>query len=183
MAINFSNIFNRLPQYTMGDGNPDKWNKIADWVSRPAQNRLIMGGTGIVLQPWIDSRNKKVDEETREISRLRTIAKVGIGTCAGILVRQPCYDIVKACTSPEGNKRYSKWLIPKSKLAGLKENNPRLKNWRVFASTLSALSVMLFTNFLVDAPLTALTTNLFIKNSKKLEALQAKKNGGLDVKV
>lgn len=185
MAININNIFNKIPEITVKDGNPEKWNKIADWVSRPAPNRLIMGGTAIFTQTAIDGNNKRVDEETRKISQLRTAAKVIVGTAAGIAVRQPCYDLVNACTVPDGKKPWSQMLIPMSKRLGLKEGSQRLKNWRIIASTLLALGIMVFTNFLIDAPATIKLTNKFMGNSKSLKEIRAKKaqEGGLDVEV
>ena len=185
MAININKIFNSIPKITVRDGNPEMWNKVADWVSRPAQNRLIMGGTAIFTQTAIDRHNKRVDEETRKVSQLRTAAKVIVGTAAGIAVRQPCYDFVRACTNPEGTKRYSQWLIPKSKRLGLKEGNQFLKNHRIISSTLLALGIMTFTNFLIDAPCTIKLTNKFMENSSELKAIRARKTeeGGLDVEV
>lgn len=163
---------------TLGNGNPERWNKIADWVSRPAQNRAIMGVSALALQPAIDRKNKRVNEETRETAAIRTTAKAGVGMCVGIAVRQPCYDFIKVCTSPEGNKRYSKWLLPESKIAGLKENSIFLKNHRTAISTLLSLVVMgLCTNFLLDAPLTILATNKMLANREKAIS----KKEGVDV--
>ena len=185
MAININNIFNKIPNITLRNGNPETWNKVADWISRPAPNRLIMGGTAIFTQTAIDRNNKRVDKETRKVSELRTAAKVIVGTCAGIAVRQPCYDFVKACTSPEGKKKYSQLLIPKSKRLGLKEGDQFLKNHRIISSTLLALAIMTFTNFLIDAPGTIKLTNIFMENSKSLKEIRAEKaqEGGLDVEV
>ncbi len=169
MPISINNFFNHLPNISMGNGNPETWNKVADWISRPAPNRLIMGGTAYLTQPYIDGHNKHVNETTRDISKDRTRAKVIIGTLAGIGVRQPSYNLVEAMTHPEGDKKYSKWLIPKHKLQGLKEDSVFLKGHRIVVSTLLALGVMLFTNFAVDAPLTAILTNKFIARTKAKE--------------
>ena len=180
MSISFNKIFDNIPQMTLGNGNIERWNKIADWVSRPAQNRAIMGVTALGLQPAIDRRNKHVSEETRETAAIRTTAKAGVGMCVGIAVRQPCYDFIKACTSPNGNKRYSKWLLPNSKVVGLTENSIFLKNHRTAVSTLLSLVVMgLCTNFLVDAPLTILATNKMLAAREK----QLAKKEGFDVNV
>jgi len=157
---------------TVGNGRPDRWNQIADWVSRPAQNRLIMGGTAIFIQPAIDRHNKHVNEETRETAALRTTAKVIVGTGAGIAVRQPCYNITEAMTNVEGNKTWSKWFIPSSKLEGLKNDSKFLKNHRTTIATFMALGIMLFTNFLIDAPWTVKLTNKFIASSDKLAKLR-----------
>ena len=168
MAINFNRIFDSIPKVTLGNGNIERWNKVADWVSRPAQNRAIMGITALGIQPVIDRNNKRVSQDTRETSAIRTTAKAAVGMGVGIAVRQPCYDLIKTLTSPEGNKSYSKLLIPKAMLSGLKENSPFLKNHRIAVSTFLSLLVMgLGTNFLVDAPLTIFATNKMLAHREK----------------
>ena len=166
---------------TVGDVNPEKWNKVADWVSRPAQNRLIMGGTAIFMQPAIDRHNKHVNEETRETAALRTTAKVLVGTGVGMVVRQACYDITGMMTNINGAKPSSKWLIPLSKLKGLKNDNPFLQTHRTVIATFMGLGVMLFTNFLIDAPATVKLTNKFIASSDTLKRIKEKE--GVDVQV
>ena len=185
MANFINNIFNKLPKMTVGDGNPEKWNKVADWISRPTQNRLIMGGTAIFIQPTIDRHNKHVNEETRETSALRTTAKVLVGTGVGIVVRQACYEITGMMTNVNGTKPYSKWLVPIAKLTGLKNDNPFLKTHRTVIATFMGLGVMLFTNFLIDAPATVKLTNKLLASSNTLKEIRAKKEeGGLvDVQV
>ena len=180
MSISINKIFNMIPKMSVGDANPQTLNSIADWVSRPAPNRLIMGATALVTQPYIDSHNPRVSEKTREISKDRTTAKVIVGTLAGITVRQPSYDLVTAMTRPEEKGKYSQFLIPRAKLKGLKEGSLFLKNYRTTLSTLLALSVMCITNFAVDAPLTAILTNRFIARTK---AKNAKREAINDAKV
>ena len=168
MAINFNKIFDNIPNMTLGNGNIERWNRIADWVSRPAQNRAIMGVSALGIQPVIDRNNKRVSQDTRETSAIRTTAKAAVGMGVGIAVRQPCYDLIKALTSPEGNKSYSKLLIPKFVQSGLKENSIFLKNHRIAISTFLSLFVMgLGTNFLVDAPLTIFATNKMLAHREK----------------
>ncbi len=174
MSISINKIFDSIPKMSVSNGNPDRWNKIADWVSRPAPNRAITGITALATQPYIDLHNKNVSLETREISADRTKAKVIVGTLAGIAVRQPSYNLVAAMTRPDGNKRYSKWLIPSSKLQGLKEGSFFLKTHRIIVSTLLALGVMCFSNFALDAPGTAYLTNKLIAWRR---AKAAKKEG------
>ena len=168
MSINFNKIFDYIPNMTLGNGNIERWNRIADWVSRPAQNRAIMGVTALFTQPTIDYFNKNIDEDARDVSVIRTTAKVGVGMGVGIAVRQPCYNLIEACTSPDGNKSYSKFLIPKAMRAGLKADSPFLKNHRIAVSTFLSLIVMgLGTNFLVDAPLTIFATNKMLAYREK----------------
>ena len=148
----------------------DKFTKINDKITRPAENRIILGSTAIVLQPIIDSCNKRVDDETRRVSRNRTIAKIIAGTAVGILVRGSCYKLVKNMTNMEGTKKLSQALIPKMEKfkTMVLESSDSLDNYRNALSTSFAIGVMLFTNFLLDAPLTTLLTNhLNAKTSNK----------------
>lgn len=59
--------------------NSEKWQKRIKWVgseiSSP-ENRLILGVTALMSQPFIDAHNKSVDEDTRKVSVCRTIAKI-----------------------------------------------------------------------------------------------------------
>ena len=69
-------ILDTLPSQTQNESAKkiDHWNKFDNWVSKPAQNRAIMGATAIITQPAIDYNNHKVDKETRRVARNRTIA-------------------------------------------------------------------------------------------------------------
>ena len=89
-------IIDTLPSHTQKESarKREEWNKFDNWISKPAQNRAIMGLTAIITQPAIDYHNHKVDEETRRVSRNRTIAKIIAGTCVGILVRGSAYEAV-----------------------------------------------------------------------------------------
>lgn len=51
------------------------------------QNRLILGVSSALTQPFIDYKNKDVDEETRKYSTARTLIKIGVGTIVGSLTR------------------------------------------------------------------------------------------------
>ena len=149
-------------------------------ISRPAENRLTMGATALLTQPAIDYFNHRVDDETRTVSRNRTIAKIVAGTTVGMLVRGSWYEAVKRMTNIDGvvpvkNKKLSTALIPKKYLEELKNNPKLLKNHRAALSTGIAILVMLFTNFLIDAPLTVMLTNRFnAKSMKKKEGKEAK---------
>ena len=139
----------------------EKLNKLDKRISRPAENRAIMGVTALATQPLIDSCNHKVDEETRIVSRNRTIAKILAGTLVGIAVRGSSYNIVKAMTELNGGKRYSKALIPKAQIDYFKKHSGKLSNYRSALSTAIAILAMCFTNFAIDAPLTVYLTNKF----------------------
>ena len=118
-----------------------------------------MGATAIVTQPLIDINNKKVDEETRRISRNRTIAKILVGTGVGICIRGSCYELVQKMTNLEGKSKFSKRLLPNAYIKEFIEKPKFLKNYRSALSTALAILVMSVTNFVIDAPLTAILTN------------------------
>lgn len=162
-------IFNKLPNKTFTEeGNIKRWNLWSDRMSRPAENRMIMGGTAIVMQPAIDYFNPRTDEETRTVSMFKDIAKIGIGTGSGIIVRGSMFKLVNKMTEIDGNKNYSKWLLPSKKWVEKMISKPQmLANYRNAISTGTAILVMLFTNFAVDLPLTLLTTNYLVDMYKK----------------
>lgn len=140
--------------------------KIDERISRPAENRAIMGFTAILLQPMIDWCNMKVDDETRRVSICRTIAKIIIGTTVGIFVRGSVYKLIKNMTNLNGTTRSSRLFLPEKYINDMLNNPKFLENYRSALSTSTAIGVMLFTNFAIDAPLTAKLTNYFIKKSE-----------------
>ncbi len=113
-----------------------------------AEQRLILGATAIVMQPAIDARNKSVDEKTRKVSVARTIAKVIAGTLTGFAIRKAC---IKAMDL--------KMFKPSNYTKVTKDAFDQYKN---AMGTIVALVVMMFTNFLIDAPFTKFLTNLMI---------------------
>ena len=143
----------------------DKLSSIDKRISRPAENRAIMGITALATQPLIDTYNHKVDEETRTISRNRTIAKILSGTLVGIAVRGSSYNIVKNMTQIEGGKKYSKSLIPRGMIEHYKKYPRKLENYRSATATALAILAMCITNFVIDAPLTVYLTNKFNQKS------------------
>lgn len=158
-------VLDALPSATFEDKLAiEKWKKFDDRLSKPAENRLIMGATAILTQPTIDYYNHNVDKETREISRNRTIAKIIAGTGVGILVRGSAYKLVENMTDIEGNKKHSKSLLPEKYITDLINKPKFLKNYRSALSTSIAIMAMCFTNFLIDAPLTVYLTNKFNAN-------------------
>ena len=161
--------FDTLPNATFNDnGKKDEFvKKIDDRISRPAENRAIMGATALVTQPTIDYYNHRVDDDTRTVSRNRTIAKVLIGTCVGIPVRGISYNIIEKMTQLDGTNKYSRKLLPEKHLSSLIQNPQHMKNYRSALATATALFVMCFTNFLIDAPLTAMLTNKLNEKTKE----------------
>ena len=99
-------IIDTVPEKTFNDlGKRKEWELINKKISHPATNRLIMGATALATQPAIDYYNHRVDKETREISRNRTIAKIIVGTGVGMAVRGSCYELVKKMTDIKGIKK------------------------------------------------------------------------------
>ena len=162
----FQKLLDALPEKTLKDGSAkaDKFNNV---LSRPDVNRFIMGATALLTQPTIDYYNHRVDEETRVVSRNRTIAKILAGTSVGIIVRGICYQAINKMTNLNGTKKYSKWLIPEQWAKKFADNPTKLGNYKNALSTSIALCIMLFTNFLIDAPLTVYLTNKFNAKSAK----------------
>ena len=142
------------------------WDKVNNWVSHPMWNRGIMGATALLSQPAIDYYNHRVDDETRTVSRNRTIAKIIAGTLVGMfVVRGPVHRVVEKMTDITGKKTYSKWLLPKDFIDKLKNDEGALTTYRSVLAMLLALIAMCYTNFALDAPLTTVLTNIFNKKS------------------
>ena len=161
-------ILDMSPSRTSKEGanSTRKWNKSSNFVGNPMWNRGIMGATALVTQPAIDYYNHRVDNETRTVSRNRTIAKILAGTLVGMfVVRGPVYKLVEKMTDPQKAGKWSKMLLPKEFLENLKKDSNRLANYRAATSMAIALLAMCFTNFLLDAPLTNILTNYFNKKS------------------
>ena len=170
-----------VPEVTLKEGKKsgEVARKIEKEISKPHTNRLIMGTTAMLTQPFIDYHNHKVDEETRSVARNRTIAKILAGTGVGLVVRKLCYDAVQKMTDAEGTKKYSKALLPdKSYIRKFIKNADNLKHYRNALSTGIAILVMCFaTNFLLDAPLTTFFTNRFNEKTAKKKERELQRKG------
>lgn len=173
-------VFDLIPNATIKNGQLfSRLKKMGDVLGRPMENRAIMGATAIITQPYIDSHNKRVDKETANRSKNRTIAKIIAGTTVGCIVRGVIYALVSNCTSSE-NLNKDTWknlLTPRI----IKYNNEfqkrnRMLNYKTVLSTILSLIVMLgVTNFLFDIPL----TNYIANKLNKKDAEKATKNGGI----
>ncbi len=129
-----------------------------------AENRLILGVTALMTQPFIDAKNKNVDEETRRVSVCRTIAKIIAGTLTGYAIRKGAIKAIRAWSQlpAPGVSRYRTLFTPKGARS---TNTEAYKQYQNAMGTVVALVVMMFTNFIIDAPLTKFLTNLMVKNS------------------
>lgn len=130
-----------------------------------AEQRLILGATALMSQPFIDAHNKRVDEETRKVSVARTIAKIIAGTTTGFLIRKGCIKTIDALSKPavKGASKLKTVFTPEDII---KTDTEEFKQYRNAMGTIVALFVMMFTNFLIDAPLTKFLTNIFVKHQE-----------------
>lgn len=151
-------------------------------LSTPA-NRFFLGATALSIQPWIDLNNKDVDEETRKMSCVRTIAKIVVGTTTGILVRMGCIGLMKKFTrTPEELKNlgkkateYSTALIPTHiSYEKFSEAKRLLQKHRNALGSFIAIAVMMIT----DPPLSKLLTNFLNKRRKIAEQNNVAEKGG-----
>ncbi len=145
----------------------DNFQKMYEFTQKivsPENNRLILGATAILTQPFIDMNNKKVDEDTRKFSTARTVAKIIAGTGVGYLVRLSCIKAIEAFSKlPHEitpNMRFAKFrslFLPKD--ISLIDS---MVTYKKSVGTILGMFVMLFTNFLLDAPITKFLTNRFV---------------------
>ena len=150
----FKGGYSKLPNIRLGEKAFATATKIGQFISNPVGNRLVLAGTGILLQPTIDYYNKKVDRKTREVSAIRTASKIIAGTAVGLLVRGGCMALTK-------KMKY----IPDF----IKGNKNKIENYRIAVSTIAAMAVMTFTNFLLDAPLTTKLSNKWLEKREQKE--------------
>ena len=144
-----------------------KW--IGQHVSSP-QNRVILGATALMSQPFIDLHNRNVDEETRKVSAARTVAKIIAGTSTGYFVRYYSIKLAEALTKTENIKRVSDtFLIPPKFKNPLVKTIKGIKHYRYALGTFISIGIMMVTNFAIDAPLTKVLTNIFVKKVKEHE--------------
>lgn len=155
-------VLDIMPEATFKDTSK-KLKRLDERMSKPAENRAIMGASAIVLQPIIDLCNKKVDDTTRLMAVCKTVSKIVVGTLVGICVRGGAYRMVRQMTNPRGVTKMSKFLMPSMYSEQLTKSPKLLRNYRSALSTALAITAMLVTNFVIDAPLTALMTNKLTK--------------------
>lgn len=161
--------------------------KVLNWAGKSLSshhNRLILGATALLTQPFIDLSNKRIDEDTRKVSAARTVAKIIAGTSTGFLVRWGCIKSIDAFTN------YPSTIKPGTKFAKLRTlfaPDIVLKNLRYYKNglgTFVALFAMVFTNFLIDAPVTKYLTNKFVNiincKHQSQSAEQKIKKGGIN---
>lgn len=181
------------------DGKLGRFNKWLDNNFDSTWQRLVSGVTAIFTQPFFDLHNKKTDEDTRRTSCARTIGKIIAGTATGVAIRAGCIKLTEMFTRTNSTeaelvrlaKEKSKVYEPRknfkpleqcllSKEAIEKASFREIKKYRGAMGTFAALFVMIFTNFLIDAPLTMYLTNKItpkLKN-KSEKNVNTNENGG-----
>lgn len=163
-------------------------NKAISWIGKKIsspQNRLILGVSALMSQPFIDLNNKKIDEDTRKVSAARTVAKIIAGTLTGVLIRAGCIKAIDLCCMlPNKINASTKFkslrtlFTPEAAMTGVLKD---LNHYKKALGTILSLAVMVVTNFLIDAPLTKYLTNKFVdkihsKNPPKSSENPAKVN-------
>lgn len=126
------------------------------------ENRLILGVSALASQPFIDFYNKNVDEKTRKYSVCKTISKIIVGTTVGVIVRALAI-------------KYSSRLLKSVDVSRVAPDILKSPDSRkVLQNTIGdilGLGICLFTNFLIDAPLTRKGTNYlaqkYVKEDKQ----------------
>jgi hypothetical protein len=173
-------ITRRIPSMTV---NSERATKAITWVGQKIsspENRLILGVSALMSQPFIDLKNRHVDEDTRKVSAARTVAKIIAGTLTGVAIRYGCIRATNSfCKIPTEEilkSKHARWKTLFTPSIAFKNTAINLKKYKEAYGTLLALVVMTFTNFLIDAPLTKALTNKFVAKIHKHDELKAQKD-------
>ena len=156
------------PANNISFGSKREMRTFLRWMSKnfsSPQQRAVLGVTALCFQPFIDLHNKYIKNEDKPIVVSKTIAKIVTGTTVGVFMRHYAIKAVKNFTQESNVGKYSQCLLPKNIIENLKLNpnsvsKDYLANYRNGLGTLIGLSICLFTNFLIDAPLTKILTNV-----------------------
>lgn len=146
--------------------------ELTDWahiINRPDVNRGIMGLTAILTQPLIDRYNPNVDEETAKTSMYRTIGKIVAGTTVGCIVRSSVYYLLETFMDTRLNApKWKRTLMPDVDIQASLNTSRKgwFKGYKNIISTGVGLTVMLFTNPLLDVPMTSFITEKLMKLKK-----------------
>ena len=182
-------IVNKIPHREFAANK--RANKVIEWfgenITTP-ENRLILGVTALASQPFFDLYNKDVDEKTRVVSCARTIGKIIAGTLTGVAIRGGFIKLAKhnSLVGEVGTKKVIE-IVRKGKetiqkhiqiTKGKKiftpsdataDNTHAYKQYQNAMGTILAIVAMIFTNFIIDAPLTKLITNSLVKRFEKTD--------------
>ena len=143
--------------------------RLPEVISTP-QQRMIVGGSALILHPIIDLNNKKVDKRTRETSASRSMSRAIVGTVSGIAVRAFCNN---------AGDKLSKSKNPAFAIDALKNaSSEQLKRYGVVLGSILSLLALSVTNFIFDVPLINKYQNLI--NEKVFHNKPNDENGGLN---
>lgn len=146
----------------------NRFKNVDGWVQRG-----IMGATAIFTQPFIDRNNKRVDEDTRKFSTLRTVIKIIVGATVGMAVRYAALEgsrkflgasfaKFKEKAKDTNLNKIAKLLMPEGSSKNvLLSDETRYKKYVSHMATCIGVAASLFTNFLIDMPLTKFLTTHF----------------------
>ena len=136
---------------------------ISDNVSSP-QQRALLGITALCTQPFIDLHNSHIKKEDKPITVAKTISKIIVGTTVGILVRHYAIKMVKNFTKTTNCGKYSQCLLPKKIVDQLNQkipvNKDDIKKYTEWMGTFLGVMCCAITNFVIDAPLSKMLTNI-----------------------
>ena len=157
----YDRFFRSLPNKELKD--VAKLNVIGQALASPHWNRVALGAAAITTQPALDYFNPKVDRDTAKVSAIRTAVKIPVCTMVGFIIRGLSYKLADKFI--HGSEAEGSILFTPSEI--LRETNKelrasKLKLHKNTMSTIIAIFVMMFTNFLIDAPLTTKLANKFI---------------------
>ncbi len=127
-------------------------------LKSPGQ-RLAFGVAALALHPVMDKLNPWVDEETKNTSAIRSAAKAIASTTTGVIIREACIVGTNALLNGKTFASKLPEFITKDK-----------SHSSAVVGTLAGLGIMIFTNFLIDVPLTDKLTHLFTKVFGKKDA-------------
>lgn len=155
-------IVSKIPVRKFDGGRGEK---IIHWfgenISTP-ENRLIIGVSALMSQPFIDLYNKDVDEKTRIVSCARTIAKIVAGTILGVTIRGGFIKLTQRYSKlgEVGAKKINKLFTPPS---APKEMTYSYKQYQNAMGMLLAVGAMILTSFALEGLSTKYLTNVLMK--------------------
>lgn len=155
-------IVKHIPNHEFKGGRGEKF---IHWFGRnisTPENRLIIGVTALMTQPFIDLYNKDVDDKTQKVSFARTVGRCIAGMTSGFLVRKGCIKLVEKCSVRKDipSKAIMKIFTPPAAIKGMEY---AYKNYQRAMGMLFAIGALIFTNFAFDAPVTNFLTNKIVK--------------------
>lgn len=136
-------------------------NWFGEHISTP-ENRVIIGATALLSQPFFDYYNKDVDEKTRKVSCARTIGKIIAGTLTGYTIRAGFVKLVKNYSELTENESGGLKKIFTPSIAN-KDMPFAYKQYRNAMGMLFAIAGLTIAGFVIDAPMTNAITNAITK--------------------